>query len=349
MTVVVWRDERREGEKEAQRTDLRRLAPPLNPSLSEPPPQTIRAALAEDAGDAGDLTTASTIPAGTPATATFTAKAAGVVAGLGVADAVFRAVDPSITPTWLTADGQAVTAGTLLGTATGPAASLLIAERVALNFMQRMGGIASAAAAMVAAVRAGSPPGAPPCTLLDTRKTAPGLRLLDKWGVLIGGGANHRLGLYDMVMVKDNHAAAAGGVGPAAAAARAFLLAAGRPATPIEVEARTLAEVAEVLAIVAADPSGCGITRLMLDNMVSVDGSGVVDTSLLAEAVALVRACKAAAGLETEASGGVTLASAGAIAGTGVSHVSCGAITHSSPALDISMGLRLGGEKKEGV
>ena len=310
--------------------------------------KAIRAALDEDAGDAGDLTTAATIPTGTSATATFTAKAGGIVAGLGVADAVFRAVDPSITAAWLVSDGAAVTPGTLLGTAAGPAAALLIAERVALNFMQRMGGIATATAAMAGEVRRGSAGAQTSCTLLDTRKTAPGLRLPDKWAVRIGGGSNHRLGLYDMVMVKDNHAAAAGGVGAAAAAARAHLVRVGRPGTPLEVEARTLEEVGEVLAILDARPSDCGITRLMLDNMVSItaggDGRGpvVVDTSALAAAVALIRACPAAAALATDASGGVTLASAAAIAATGVTHVSCGAITHSSPALDISMGLVLG-------
>lgn len=264
---------------------------------------------------------------------------------------MFRLVDPAIASAWATPDGTPVTPGTRLGTATGPAASLLVAERVALNFMQRMGGVATATAAMAAEVARGSPP--PPakaCTLLDTRKTAPGLRLPDKWAVAIGGGANHRMGLYDMVMVKDNHAAAAGGVGAAAAAARAHLVAVGRPGTPLEVEARTLAEVGEVLALLGGDSGAAadaGITRLMLDNMVTVGEDGAVDTSALAAAVALVRACPAAAGLETEASGGVTLASAAAIAATGVSHVSCGAITHSAPALDISMGLVLGEKEAE--
>lgn len=265
-----------------------------------------------------------------------------------MADAVFVAVDPSIRSAWRVADGDRVRPGTVLGTATGPAASLLIAERVALNFMQRMGGIATSSAALVEAARAGSPADAPhgPCTVLDTRKTAPGLRLPDKWATLIGGAANHRMGLYDMVMVKDNHAAAAGGVGKAAAAAAAFLRRAGRDGVPIEVEARTLDEVREVLALFeAADGgrAGTGVTRLMLDNMVAVDArTGAADVSLLREAVALVRGCPAAEGLETEASGGVNLSSAGPIASTGVSHLSCGATTHSSPALDISMGLVLG-------
>ena len=225
-----------------------------------------------------------------------------------------------------------------MGACTGSARSLLTAERVALNYMQRMGGIATAARALARA--------ASPARALDTRKTAPGLRLPDKWGVAIGGGVNHRVGLWDMAMIKDNHVAAAGGVAAAARAARAHLLERGLGATPIELEAASLDEVEEALAYVAgaggaglACDGKSGVTRLMLDNMALPDGRGRVDVAPLVAAMAKVRASGLA--IETEASGGITLASVGAIAATGVSHVSCGALTHSAPALDISMGVKL--------
>lgn len=266
------------------------------------------------------------IPPAARATATFTVKAAGVVAGLAVADAVFAAVDGGIKAEWRVRDGDAVAPGAVLGTASGPAPALLVAERVALNFMQRMGGIATAAAALAAA--------AAPAAALDTRKTAPGLRVPDKWAVVIGGGTPHRMGLFDMVMVKDNHVAAAGGLRAAAQRARAFLLSRGLASVPIELEARTLDEVDEALAIIKE--GGSGVTRLMLDNMTSTDpATGAVDASALAAAMALVR--QSGVDVETEASGGITAASAAAAAAAGVTHVSCGALTHSSPALDISM------------
>lgn len=277
---------------------------------------------------------ARSIPPAARATATFTAKAAGVVAGLAVADAVFAAVDPGIEAGWRVKDGDAVAPGALLGTASGAAASLLVAERVALNFMQRMGGIATAARALAVA--------AAPAAVLDTRKTAPGLRVPDKWAVVIGGGSSHRMGLFDMVMIKDNHVAAAGGLRAAARAARAALLARGLAAVPIELEARTLDEVKEALEIVKE--GGSGVTRVMLDNMTSlstVGGATRVDASLLAAAMALVR--ESGVVVETEASGGITVESAAAAAATGVTAVSCGALTHSAPALDISMLVELVG------
>jgi nicotinate-nucleotide pyrophosphorylase (carboxylating) len=255
-----------------------------------------------------------------------------------VADAVFAAVDPALKIEWRVADGATVTPGTVMGTCTGPARALLTAERVALNYMQRMGGIATAAGALARA--------AAPARALDTRKTAPGLRLTDKWAVAIGGGVNHRIGLWDMAMIKDNHVAAAGGVAKAAAAARAHLLARGLGATPIELEARTMDEVDEALAYVKsaggaglASDGKSGVTRIMLDNMALPTTGGRIDTAPLAAAMARIRASGLA--LETEASGGITVDSVGAVAATGVSHVSCGALTHSAPALDISMGVRL--------
>lgn len=266
-------------------------------------------------------------------------------------------VDKTLKITWLKKDGDDVEPGDVLGVCEGSAASLLIAERVALNFMQRMSGIATATRAMVSAAssRGGK------AVVLDTRKTSPGLRVTDKWAVAIGGGTPHRVGLFDMVMVKDNHAAAAGGVAEAADAARAYLMKIKKPEVPIEVEAATLEEVSAVLALVEArggpgrlSEGKSGITRLMLDNMVvkgkrkageeqeAESSTAAVDVSLLAAAVAAVRASGLdALGLETEASGNVTVETVAAVSATGVSHVSTGALTHSVTALDVSLGLEL--------
>lgn len=199
------------------------------------------------------------IAEGTQAVATFTAKATGVAAGLFVGTAVFARVDASVRVEWAVREGGAVTPGAVLGRAMGPARSLLVAERVALNFMQRAGGVATATARMVAAL-AGT--GA---TLLDTRKTAPGLRLPDKWAVAAGGGANHRMGLFDMVMIKDNHIAGAGGIAPAVAAAEGYMRRRGC-VREMEVETSSLDEVRQVVAILDGQPDTL-VTRVMLDNM----------------------------------------------------------------------------------
>ena len=189
-----------------------------------------------------------------------------------------------------------------------------------LNFMQRMSGIATLTAAMAAA--------AAPARMLETRKTAPGLRLLDKWAVRIGGGENHRMGLYDMVMIKDNHIAAAGGITAAVARTAAFLRERGMVGTPVEVEASTLEDVREALRSCpggdAPSESAC-VTRIMLDNM---------DVDTMRTAVALV-----AGRVETEASGNVTLETVPRIATTGVTFISSGALTHSVTALDISLNI----------
>lgn len=290
------------------------------------------------------------IPAATRARATFRSKASGTLAGVAVADAVLKLVDKTLLTTWLKKDGDEVCPGDVIGVSEGSARSLLVAERVALNFMQRMSGIATATRAMVKA--AASNGGT--AKVLDTRKTAPGLRVTDKWGVEIGGGTPHRIGLFDMVMVKDNHAAAAGGVAAAADAARDYLRETGRPEVPIEVEAATLEEVRAVLALVEArggpgrlSEGKSGITRLMLDNMVEVKRRKTgevesIDVSLLASAVTCVGASGLdKQGLETEASGNVTVETVGAVSATGVSHVSTGALTHSVTALDLSLGLEL--------
>jgi nicotinate-nucleotide pyrophosphorylase (carboxylating) len=279
-------------------------------------------ALAEDVGT-GDVTTEATIPPGTYATARFLAKEDGVLAGLYVAGQVFTHTDPTVRLTWTQADGDAVTTGTVFGTADGAARSLLVAERLALNLMQRMSGIATATARMVAAVQPHR------ARILDTRKTAPGLRLLDKWAVRLGGGQNHRIGLFDMILIKDNHIAACGGVQQALHAAQQYRLVQQRPDLPIEIEARTLEEVEEVLATGGAD-------YILLDNLVQVRPDGSVDTTRLQAAVSRI-----GGRIRTEASGNVTLATVPAIAATGVDFISSGALTHSVRALDLSMKIHL--------
>uniref|UniRef100_A0A7S0WZN1 Nicotinate-nucleotide pyrophosphorylase [carboxylating] n=1 Tax=Chlamydomonas leiostraca TaxID=1034604 RepID=A0A7S0WZN1_9CHLO len=309
------------------------IPPPPHPTYDIH--KVIKEALEEDAGGIGDVTTLATVPPGTRATGTFLAKSAGVLAGLGVADAVFAAVDPAITVAWEGCDGEVVGAGHVFGRVCGPAASILVAERVALNFMQRMSGIATATRAMVAAATAG---GHSP-KILETRKTAPGLRLLDKWAVLIGGGHNHRMGLYDMMMIKDNHVTAAGGVTQAIARAEAYIRDQGlqQQGMRIEVETRTLAEVDEVVAALDAGQAP-HVTRVMLDNMTKHDPSqpGGLDVSLLSEAVA-----RLGGRVESEASGNVVVETVGAFAAAGVTHISVGALTHSVRAMDISLKIAL--------
>ena len=296
---------------------------PLPEAVAAALPDLIDRALAEDVGP-GDVTTEATIPAATRAEARFLLKEDGVVAGLAVAERVFRAVDPELDVTWTAADGDRLDAGTVFGTVSGRARSILVGERLALNLMQRMGGVATAAAAMAEA--------AAPAVVLDTRKTVPGLRALDKWAVALGGAQNHRVGLYDMVLVKDNHIAAAGGVAEAIRAVDAYRQRAGD--LPVEVEARTLDEVDAVLAAVA---DGSRVDRILLDNMARQTASGL-DVSLLEEAVRRV-----GGRVQTEASGNVTLDTVGAIGATGVDYISSGALTHSVRALDVSLKIDLDG------
>ena len=285
----------------------------------------IARALAEDVG-AGDVTTEATIPEATRAVARFLLKEDGVAAGLAVAERVFEAVDPDLAVAWTAADGDRLDAGTVFGTVEGRARAILVAERLALNVMQRMGGIATASARMAEAAR--------PAVVLDTRKTAPGLRALDKWAVRLGGAQNHRVGLYDMVLVKDNHIAAAGGLRAAIDAVGRHARASGRD-VPVEVEARTLDEVDAVLAAVA---DGARVDRVLLDNMARRTDRGL-DTSMLRRAVERI-----GGRVETEASGNVTLDTVAAIAATGVDFISSGALTHSVAALDVSLkvGLEMG-------
>lgn len=284
----------------------------------------LRRALAEDVG-AGDVTTRATVPAGAPAEAQIQAKEDGVAAGLTAAARVFALVDDDVTVAWRVTDGASVAAGDAVGRLEGPARSLLTAERLALNLLQRMSGIATATARMVDAAR---PHGA---KILDTRKTAPGLRLLDKWAVRLGGGTNHRLGLFDQILIKDNHIAAAGGVAEALAAARRYR-AAHAPDLTVELETRTLEEVRVALRVMEAHG---GVDILLLDNMARLRPDGSVDATTLREAVDLV-----GGRARTEASGNVTLATVPAIAATGVDAISSGSLTHSVRALDLSMVFR---------
>jgi nicotinate-nucleotide pyrophosphorylase (carboxylating) len=268
--------------------------------------EVIARALAEDG--AIDVTSVATVPAEQTATGDLVARAAGVVAGLQVAGAVFTTVDRAITVTPLVADGTRVTRGDVLATVTGPTRSVLSAERTALNLLCHLSGIATATARWVAAVEGTG------AAVRDTRKTTPGLRSLEKYAVRAGGGVNHRMSLSDAALVKDNHVIAAGGV------ARAFaLVRAAYPDLPVEVECDSVADVAEAVE--------AGADLVLLDNM--------TDEQMRAS-VAITKP----AGVRTEASGGLTLDRAAAVAATGVDYISVGALTHSAPILDIALDLR---------
>lgn len=267
--------------------------------------EIVRRALEEDIGT-GDVTTALVVPDGTMASARIVAKEQGVLAGLPVVVEVYRQVDSRVSVTGRENDGAVISAGRALAELSGPAAAILTGERVALNFLQRLSGVATAAhnaAKELAGCRA---------KLLDTRKTTPGLRCLEKYAVAVGGGMNHRFGLYDAVLIKDNHIAVAGGITQAVEAARR-----GKPMTmKIEVEVETMAQVEEALA--------AGADIIMLDNM---------DPDAMSRAVSLIggRAL-------VEASGrmGVKVSLA-EVAATGVDYISMGSLTYAARALDISL------------
>lgn len=271
----------------------------------------IVAALAEDVG-AGDFTTLWTVPAERRAEARIVAKSAGVLAGCSVACEVFRHVDPSLEIESPAKDGATLAPGAPALVVRGSARSILTAERTALNFLQRLSGVATVTRRYVAAVEGTG------ARVIDTRKTTPGMRLLEKEAVVSGGGANHRIGLHDMVMIKDNHIAAAGGITAAVDAVRRS----NDRGLRVEVETTSLDEVREALT--------AGVDRVMFDNMTP---------ALMAQAVELVRA-RGEARPETEASGGITLETIRAYAETGVDFISVGALTHSAPALDLSLQLR---------
>jgi nicotinate-nucleotide pyrophosphorylase (carboxylating) len=263
----------------------------------------VAATLAEDMGPGGDITSTAVIPAEARFVGTMASRDAITVAGLPIAEAFFRRLDPDVRIERLVEDGAGVPAGTALLRLSGKARAMLTAERSALNTVQHLSGIATMTAAYVAAI-AGTG-----TTLLDTRKTIPGLRLIEKYATRMGGAQNHRMGLWDAAMIKDNHVAVAGGIGPAVAAAKAAGI------------ARIIVEVDELDQIEPA--LAAGATHLLLDNM---------GPAKLAQGVALV-----AGRVPTEASGGVRLDTIRALAETGVTYVSVGRLTQSAPAADIGL------------
>jgi nicotinate-nucleotide pyrophosphorylase (carboxylating) len=268
----------------------------------------VDAALREDLGAAGDITSAATIPASATATATFGARQPGVIAGLPFAAAAFHAIDPTVRFEALIADGQPIASGAILARVSGNARAILSAERVALNYLTHLSGIATATARLVERVRHTR------ARILDTRKTTPGLRLIEKYAVACGGGQNHRIGLYDAILIKDNHIAVAGGAGEAIRRARAHA-----PGVKLEIEVGSLAELDEAL---AEHPD-----IILLDNMPVATMRTAVD--------------RVAGRALLEASGNITLATVQAVAETGVDYISSGAITHSAPALDIGLDITI--------
>lgn len=274
-----------------------------NTLISKVKPIVLRA-LQEDIGD-GDVTTLCVVPPDAILEGTLLAKESGIIAGLEVARLTFSLIDERVQIRSHIADGGPAKAGQVIATIRGPGRAILSAERVALNFLQRMSGIATLTHRFVEAVRGTS------AIILDTRKTVPGLRVLDKWAVRLGGGQNHRFGLYDMVMLKDNHIAAVGNIRKAVACVRAK----DERKRVIEVEVKNLEELQEVLKL--------DVDRILLDNM-SVEE--------MREAVILTNGR-----VPLEASGNVSLENVAVIAATGVNYISIGMLTHSVKAMDLSL------------
>lgn len=278
---------------------------PLPALMLEP---LVRAALLEDLGRAGDVTTDAIVPASAHAETALVARQPGIVAGLGLAATAFRLIEPAIAIDIERPDGTRVASGDRIATLSGPTRGMLTAERVALNFLGHLSGVASATATLVEAVRGHK------ARICCTRKTMPGLRAVQKYAVRVGGGINHRFGLDDAVLIKDNHVAAAGGVREAIAAARAGV----GHLVKIEVEVDALDQLEEAME--------AGVDAVLLDNM---------GPNLLAEAVRLIDGRAVA-----EASGRITPATAPAIAAAGVDLISAGWLTHSASVLDIGLDWR---------
>ncbi len=270
----------------------------------------IQIALNEDIGS-GDITTELTIPNTRLATAHFVCKSDGVISGTSIAESVFRQLGDDVHFDRLYSDGSLVSKGTVIATLSASASTVLSGERTALNFLQRMSGVASKAYAFTKAVAHTK------AKILDTRKTIPGWRRLDKYASQCGGAVNHRMGLYDMILIKDNHLVAAGGIGPALQAVRPTFE---EGTIKIELECDTLEQVERALAI-------GGFHRVLFDNFSIED---------LHRGVKLVNGAA-----EIEASGGITLDTVKAVAESGVDYISTGAITHSAVALDISLDITL--------
>ncbi len=270
--------------------------------------QFIKNALTEDVGD-GDHTSLSTIPSGTQGKAKLIIKEDGILAGIELALAIFKEVDAGLKVDVLLHDGDSVKVGDIALTVNGSTHAILIAERLVLNCMQRMSGIATKTHRIVSLLEATK------TKILDTRKTTPGLRYLEKWAVRIGGGVNHRIGLYDMILIKDNHVDYAGGISNAIKAAQQYLSDQNKN-LQIEIEVRNLEELKQVLAI-------GGVDRIMLDNF---------SFENLRAAVALIDGK-----FITEASGGITEENVAEYAACGVDFISMGALTHSVKSLDMSL------------
>ena len=262
---------------------------------------------AEDIGS-GDHSSLASIPEGTVGESRLLLKQDGVIAGLELGEVILRRLDPNLEWVAMAKDGDYLHSGTQLASARGNVHALLAGERLMLNFMQRLSGVATQTYNAVEIVRGTG------ATILDTRKTTPGLRILEKWAVTMGGGKNHRIGLYDMIMLKDNHNDSAGGITAAVNRTKAYLLEKGLD-LGIEVETRNMDEVNEVLAV-------GGVQRIMLDNF---------SPSACVEAVKVI-----ADRCETEASGGINLGNLRSYAETGVDFISLGSLTHSVSSLDIS-------------
>lgn len=272
--------------------------------------EAVATALVEDLGRAGDITTAATIPEIATAQAAIVARKPGVIAGLPLAEMAFRLLDANVKFEAVLADGYSVEPGTVIARISGLARPILSAERVALNYLGRLSGIATATAAFAEKIAHTK------ARIADTRKTTPGLRMFEKYAVRCGGGVNHRFGLDDAVLIKDNHIAVAGGIGPALRAAKAAV----GHLVKVEIEVDTLAQLDEVLAE--------GADAVLLDNM---------SPAQLKEAVR-----KIGKRMTAEASGGVTLDTVKEIAETGVDLISTGWITHSAPVLDLGLDIAIG-------
>jgi len=270
--------------------------------------QLLDIAFAEDIGE-GDHTSLATINSNEKGESIIVAKDDGVIAGVQLAEFIFNKVDPELKVTLLVNDGDVVKYGDVVMEIAGSSRSMLTAERTVLNFIQRLSGVSTQTAKYVRLLNGLN------TQILDTRKTTPGMRLLEKWAVKMGGGANHRIGLYDMILIKDNHVDFAGGISAALSRTKQYL-SQNNLELKIEIETRTLDEVNQVLEI-------GGVHRIMLDNF---------SPTLLKEAVALINGR-----FETEASGGITLETLRDYAETGVDFISSGALTHSIKALDLSM------------
>ena len=279
----------------------------------------IRRFLAEDVGR-GDVTSERVVPRTARASADMVARQACILAGLPLARAVFLAIDPEIAVADRASDGDRVSAGAVLAHVEGPAGPILTGERVALNLVQRLSGIATLTRAYVDAIA-----GTGAC-VSDTRKTTPGLRVFEKYAVHVGGGRNHRMGLYDAILIKDNHRAIAGGAAAAVAAARQ----ANGDTMSIQIEVDALADLPRVFDL--------GVEAVLLDNMTPLQ---------VAEAVKLARAHPRGRDCWIEASGGITLETIRAYAEAGVDTISVGALTHSAPAVDIALDIAAPGDASQ--